>query len=80
MRARYVRIMKEAQAFDNRINRVAAVLDTARPFVVVKPKGYLNRVIGHYASMKSAKAAAKRFNDELMKHPDFDFIETEELN
>ena len=54
----------KAQAFDNRIVRKAAVLDSARPFVAVKPKGYLNPVIGHYASMKAAKRAAKRFNDK----------------
>lgn len=62
----------QAQAYDNRVNRKAAVLDTARPFVAVKPKGYLNPVIGHYATMKAAKAAAKKFNDELIKHPDFE--------
>lgn len=51
-----------AQAFDNRVTRKAAVLDTARPFVAVKPAGYLNPVIGHYATMKSARAAAAKFN------------------
>lgn len=61
-----------AEAYDNRVNRVAAVLNTTRPFVAVKPKGYLNRVIGHYESMKSAKAAAKRFNDQIAAHPDFE--------
>lgn len=54
----------QAQAYDNRIDRKAAVLDTTRPFVAVKPKGFLNPVIGHYESMKAAKAAAKRFNEK----------------
>ncbi|NUM72762.1 hypothetical protein HUU40_00230 [candidate division KSB1 bacterium] len=62
-----------AQAYDNRTDRKAAVLNTARPFVAVKPKGYLNRVIGHYETMKAAEAAAKRFNDQIANHPDFDF-------
>lgn len=53
----------QAQAYDNRTDRKACVLDTARPFVAVKPKGYINPVIGHYATMKAAKQAAKRFND-----------------
>jgi len=57
----------KAQAYDNRVDRKAAVLDTARPFVAVKPKGYLNPVIGHYESMKAAKAAAKRFNERAGK-------------
>lgn len=56
--------MTKAQAYDNRVDRVAAVLDTTRPFVAVKPKGHFNPVIGHYESMKAAKAAAKRWNDE----------------
>ena len=55
--------MMKAAAYDNRTDRKASVLDTTRPFVAVKPKGYLNPVIGHYESMKSAKAAAKRWND-----------------
>lgn len=52
----------KAQAFDNRITRKAAVLDTARPFVAVKPKGYINPIIGHYETMRAAQAAARRFN------------------
>lgn len=55
----------KAQAYDNRETRMAAVLDTARPFVAVKPLGHLNPVIGHYATMKSAKAAAREFNADL---------------
>ena len=55
--------MATAKAYDNRIERKAAMLDTARPFVAIKPAGYINPVIGHYASLKSAKAAAKRFNE-----------------
>lgn len=53
----------QAQAYDNRTDRKACVLDTARPFVAVKPKGFLNPVIGHYTTMKAAKQAAKRFNE-----------------
>lgn len=56
--------MEKAQAYDNRIDRKASILDTTRPFVAVKPKGYLNPVIGHYESMKAAKAAAKRWNEK----------------
>ncbi len=56
--------MEKAQAYDNRVNRMAMVLDAARPFVAVKPKGYLERVIGHYSSMKSAQAAANKWNKE----------------
>lgn len=51
-----------AIAIDNRVNRVAALLDTARPFVVVKPKGLINPIHGHYSTMAGAKAAAKRWN------------------
>lgn len=54
--------MTNATAHDNRIERKAAVLDSARPFVAIKPKGYINPVIGHYSSMEAAKAAARRFN------------------
>jgi hypothetical protein len=57
-------MMEKAQAYDNRIDRKAAILDTTRPFVAVKPKGFFNPVIGHYESMKSAKAAAKRWNEK----------------
>ena len=57
----------KARAYDNRVERKAAVLDTSRPFVAIKPKGYINPVIGHYTSMKSAKAAAKRFNERVAK-------------
>ena len=57
--------MTKAEAYDNRIDRKATVLDAVRPFVAVKPKGYLNPIIGHYESMKAAKAAAKRFNDKI---------------
>lgn len=63
----------QAEAYDNRIERKAHVLYTARPFVAVKPKGYVGRVIGHYATMKAAKAAAKRWNDQIANHPDCDF-------
>ena len=52
----------QAQAYDNRTDRKAYMLDAARPFVAVKPEGYLNRVIGHYSTMKAAKQAAQRFN------------------
>lgn len=52
-----------AQAYDNRIERKSAILDTTRPFVAVKPKGFLNPVIGYYDSMKAARAAAKRWNE-----------------
>lgn len=55
----------QAQAYDNRVTRKACVLDTARPYVAVKPKGYLNPVIGHYTSMKAARAAAARFNAKV---------------
>lgn len=55
----------KAQAYDNRVNRMAAVLDTARPFVAVKPVGHFNPVIGHYATMKAAKAAACKFNRDI---------------
>lgn len=57
--------MTTATAHDNRIERRAALLDTARPFVAIKPKGYINPVIGHYTTMKAAKAAAKRFNERV---------------
>lgn len=56
---------RTATVHDNRIDRRASLLDTSRPFVAIKPKGYINPVIGHYASMKSAKAAAKRFNERV---------------
>lgn len=55
--------MEKATAYDNRIDRKAAMLDTARPFVAIKPKGYINPVIGHYTTMRAAKEAAKRFNE-----------------
>lgn len=54
--------MTKAQAFDNRIDRKAALLDTTRPYVAIKPKGYINPVIGHYKTMATAKEAARRFN------------------
>jgi len=56
---------RTATAHDNRIERKAATLDTARPFVAVKPRGYINPIIGHYSTMKAAKQAAKRFNDRV---------------
>lgn len=52
----------KAQAYDNRKTRMASVLDAARPFVAVKPVGFINPVIGHYSTMKSAKEAARRWN------------------
>lgn len=54
--------MSKAQAYDNRIDRKAALLDTTRPFVAIKPKGYINPVIGHYKTMAAAREAARRFN------------------
>ena len=57
----------QAIAVDNRATRLAALLDTARPFVAVKPKGYLNPVIGHYGTVRAAQRAAKRFNDAIAK-------------
>ena len=57
-------LTEKAVAVDNRVTRMASVLNTARPFVAVKPVGYLNPVIGHYSTMKSAKAAADRWNKE----------------
>lgn len=57
--------MEKAQAYDNRIDRKAAMLDTARPFVAIKPKGYINPVIGHYRTMTAAKEAARRFNVKI---------------
>lgn len=54
---------RTATSHDNRVERKAAVLDTARPFVAIKPKGYINPVIGHYSTMAAAKQAAKRFNE-----------------
>lgn len=53
----------KAVAIDNRKTRVAAILDTARPFVAVAPRGYLNPIIGHYSTMAGAWQAAKRFNE-----------------
>jgi hypothetical protein len=53
---------RKATAHDNRIDRKASVLDYTRPFVAVKPKGFLNPVIGHYFTMSAAKKAAARFN------------------
>ena len=54
-----------ATAYDNRVNRVAAMLDTVRPFVAIKPKGYINPVIGHYRTMTAAKEAVRRFNVKI---------------
>ena len=54
-----------AKVYDNRIDRKACLLDTTRPFIAVKPKGYINPIIGHYTTMKAAKQAAKRFNDNI---------------
>lgn len=54
----------KAQAYDNRVNRMAAILDTSRPFVAVKPVGFINPVIGHYATMKSAQQAVRRWNED----------------
>jgi hypothetical protein len=56
-----------AIAVDNRVNRLASLLDTSRPFVAIKPRGYINPVIGHYSTMKAAKQAAKRFNERIGK-------------
>lgn len=56
--------MNQATAHDNRIERKACVLDTARPFVAIKPKGFLNPVIGHYKTMRAARAAAKIWNEK----------------
>lgn len=53
----------KAAAYDNRTERKAMILDTARPFVAVKPIGHFKPVIGHYATMKAAKAASKRWNE-----------------
>lgn len=58
-------LTEKAVAVDNRVTRMAAILDTARPFVAVKPVGFINPVIGHYATMKSAKAAARRWNADM---------------
>lgn len=52
----------KAVAVDNRAIRMAAVLDTVRPFVAVKPVGFINPVIGHYGTMRAAKDAARRWN------------------
>ncbi len=57
--------MTNATVHDNRIDRKAALLDTSRPFIVVKPKGYINPILGHYASKASAQAAARRFNSRI---------------
>ncbi|QIG70726.1 hypothetical protein EVB91_175 [Rhizobium phage RHph_I1_18] len=54
--------MEKATVVDNRINRVAAVLSTSHPFVVVKPKGFLNPIHGHYTTRAGALAAARRWN------------------
>lgn len=56
-----------AQVYDNRITRKALVLTASRPFVAIKPAGFLNPVIGHYATMRAAQQAAKRF-DERVAH------------
>lgn len=55
--------MMKATAYDNRTERKAMILDAARPFIAVKPVGHFNPVIGHYATMKAARDAAKRWND-----------------
>lgn len=57
-------LTEKAVAVDNRVTRMAAVLDTDRPFVAVKPVGFINPVIGHYKTMKAAKDAARRFNND----------------
>lgn len=57
-------LTNKAQAYDNRVTRVASVLDATRPFVAVKPVGHMNPVIGHYTTMKAAKAAARKFNQD----------------
>lgn len=53
-----------AKVYDNRIERKALMLDTARPFVVIAPRSW-NAVIGHYATKESAKRAAKKFNERV---------------
>ncbi len=58
-------LTKKAVAADNRVTRMAAVLDTARPFVAVKPVGHCNPVIGHYTTMPAAKDAARRWNKAM---------------
>ena len=55
--------MDHAEAYDNRVDRKAMVLNSSRPFVAVKPVGHFAPVIGHYPTMKAAKEAAKRWND-----------------
>lgn len=55
----------KAQAYDNRVDRIAAVLNSARPFVAVKPISFISPVIGHYATMQGAKAAARRWNKSM---------------
>lgn len=36
--------------------------DASRPWCAVKPEGFSNRVIGRYATYKSASQAARRWN------------------
>ena len=57
--------MTKATVHDNRIDRVAAMLDTSRPWVAMKPKGYINPIIGHYSTKSGASQAAKRFNSKI---------------
>lgn len=57
--------MNKATAHDNRVERKASLLDTSRPFVAIKPEGFINRVIGHYPTMSGAQAAARRFNKRM---------------
>jgi len=56
--------METAQAYDNKTTRVAYIYDTARPWVAMKPKGYINRIIGHYKTAKGAQAAADAWNKD----------------
>ena len=54
----------KATAHDNRVDRVALILDASRPFVAIKPVGHFAPIIGHFPTLKAARDAAARFNRE----------------
>lgn len=48
---------------DEREAYVSKSNDASRPFKVIKPKGYLHRVLNYYTTEKAAKRAARRWNN-----------------
>jgi len=56
------RAFQDHDAIEREAKVVHDKRDASRPWIVLKPRGYLNRVLNYYTTEEAAKRACRRWN------------------